>query len=295
MTHWLIHAGKPNPANWEFQMSEPSLISINLKTTASDQVHTIEVPENLEVTALKQLASDYTNIPADEMRLIFCGKALKNGTTLDTYNVKDGTTIHVFPGRKPRPESETSSEQPQPEPMAPMDTPTVDVHIEQIDFTEINEGHSIQRAIDKLYAISSKLNLAIAELQEAALSENQELINTKIREFQTASASASTRLMVLSQSLNEFRTGNATNGNNPRMQFMNMPGNLQGIIGGIMPGVMGNLGDMLSNILGGQQNRQNQPPNPAPAPAPSPQTQQQNQSNGGSSHDSDDEPPSYIC
>ena len=71
---------------------------ITLKILGNDQCVEMTLPTNLEISALKTLATDYTTIPVDQMRLLWRGRALSNGT-LETNNIDTNATIKVVPQR----------------------------------------------------------------------------------------------------------------------------------------------------------------------------------------------------
>ena len=57
---------------------------------------------NASVKDLKEACEKKQDqIKADEMRLIFKGKILKDEMTLDEYKIGDGLTVHLVKGSKP--------------------------------------------------------------------------------------------------------------------------------------------------------------------------------------------------
>jgi ubiquilin len=74
---------------------QPESITINIKSTNAK--HTLSVPLSISVIELKNKLStaEYADVPASSQRLIYSGRVLKDGDTLETHKVKDGNTIHL--------------------------------------------------------------------------------------------------------------------------------------------------------------------------------------------------------
>lgn len=102
------------------QEEEEVTLDINLKILGNSEVVTIPLPNNITMESIKILASDYTDIPIDKMRLILTGRAMRNGTTLKDYDVHNGSTIHIVPERernqRPQPQRQPPSNIQQPSP-----------------------------------------------------------------------------------------------------------------------------------------------------------------------------------
>lgn len=71
-------------------------VTFNVKSS-SDQKHTFTLPLSTTVGDLKtRLAQpEYAAVPADRQRLIYSGRILKDGDTLEQAKVKDGNTVHL--------------------------------------------------------------------------------------------------------------------------------------------------------------------------------------------------------
>ena len=59
----------------------------------------MEVEPKASVKELKEACQAAGEMPADEMRLIFKGKILKDELTLDEYKIENGVTIHLVKGK----------------------------------------------------------------------------------------------------------------------------------------------------------------------------------------------------
>ena len=75
--------------------SEASTIEVNVKG-GNDVKMQIKVPEDATVADLKALvAQNNSEYAADQQRLIFAGKVLKDEDPISKYNLKNGHTIHL--------------------------------------------------------------------------------------------------------------------------------------------------------------------------------------------------------
>ena len=72
-------------------------IQIRLKTLASvgDKTHTVRVLSTDTISQLKDKVEQQEGYPAAEQRLVFIGKQLDNGKTVDGYSIKEGSVLHV--------------------------------------------------------------------------------------------------------------------------------------------------------------------------------------------------------
>jgi ubiquilin len=78
---------------------EDAQIKITIRQSSGDQFE-VEVSAKASVLDLKKACAEkQTSIIAEEMRLIFKGKILKDEMTLDEYKITDGLTIHLVKGK----------------------------------------------------------------------------------------------------------------------------------------------------------------------------------------------------
>jgi ubiquilin len=78
---------------------EESKIKITIRQSSGDQFE-VEIGPKATVEELKKACAEkQTAIAAEEMRLIFKGKILKDEMTLDEYKITDGLTIHLVKGK----------------------------------------------------------------------------------------------------------------------------------------------------------------------------------------------------
>ena len=75
-----------------------SVIKLNLKVMGNDRLYDIEVPNDIPIEDLRVAISDKIDLHQD-IKLIFCGKVLKNGTLLSSYNIRENQTIQILPQR----------------------------------------------------------------------------------------------------------------------------------------------------------------------------------------------------
>lgn len=69
-------------------------IKITIKSSG-DAKHEVSIAGDATVLQLKEKIAEIADVPADRQRLIYSGKVLKDGETLNSYKVQSGHTIHL--------------------------------------------------------------------------------------------------------------------------------------------------------------------------------------------------------
>lgn len=55
-----------------------------------------KVSASSSISAVKQLVAQELQIPVDQQRLVFRGKTLSDGLSLEDYNIEEGNRLHLF-------------------------------------------------------------------------------------------------------------------------------------------------------------------------------------------------------
>ena len=76
-------------------------LNLVIKLASSGNI-AIEVEPSLTILEVKQLIATKCEVPANQQRLIYSGKVLKDPETVESYSVQDGHTVHMVKATHPR-------------------------------------------------------------------------------------------------------------------------------------------------------------------------------------------------
>ena len=62
---------------------------------ASSGTIPVEVEASMTILEVKQVIATKCEVPANQQRLIYSGKVLKDPETVESYSVQDGHTVHM--------------------------------------------------------------------------------------------------------------------------------------------------------------------------------------------------------
>ncbi|QPG73348.1 hypothetical protein FOA43_000658 [Brettanomyces nanus] len=79
-------------------MSEINIVIKLAPRTAGDKKHKVAVSTSSTIQELKEQLAKDLDIPVDRQRLIYSGKVLKDGDTIESYKIKDGHSLHLVKG-----------------------------------------------------------------------------------------------------------------------------------------------------------------------------------------------------
>ena len=117
-------------------------ITVTVKILGEEPIEPMILPLDTTVDTIRELASDYTNIQVEQMRVLYRGHALEPSITLDSLNVHDEITLNIV----------SQSDRPtRPPPKPPMS----------------EKENELRRQITQLQIRITRLTRDIAEVQNA--------------------------------------------------------------------------------------------------------------------------------
>ncbi|KAM9986570.1 hypothetical protein ACTFIY_010975 [Dictyostelium cf. discoideum] len=78
------------------------MVKINIKSS-TDNKFDVDVELGITVADFKKVIATKCSIPADQQRIIYSGRILKDHQTLDEIKIQDGHTVHLVKGAAPPP------------------------------------------------------------------------------------------------------------------------------------------------------------------------------------------------
>lgn len=83
-------------------------ITVNVKCSNADK-YQVETTTSATVAEFKIALAAVSSVAAENQRLIYKGRVLKDDLALDFYGVEEGQTVHLVKGGKARAESAATS------------------------------------------------------------------------------------------------------------------------------------------------------------------------------------------
>lgn len=82
-----------------FWKMDTEVINVRLRILGSDEVNEMELPVDTEIETFRILASEFTEMPMEEMALLFKGKQMEDGMRLSDYGIAAESVVHMVPKR----------------------------------------------------------------------------------------------------------------------------------------------------------------------------------------------------
>lgn len=190
-----------------FVMENTETIHVNFKILGNSAIESLDLPSDCGLETLKVLVSDFCQIPIDDIRILFKGRAFRATDTLQTLGVKNDDTIIVVPQRKNPPPA--AADPPTPAPAAPAPGPSGNAapaaspapQPQNQRVEESAEKKELRKKLAQLQKVITTLNSQIVDLQ-AKLSDQNTQIPQEIQNLKQKVEESTRKLQELSQTLN---------------------------------------------------------------------------------------------
>lgn len=145
-------------------MSEEE-VRLHLKMLRGDsaQPPIVTVNRSMPIEQFRTLVAQKLGLDNENIKMIFRGKALKPGTTLNEYNVEDDVVIQVLQERA-RPAEESHPDPPPAPPPAPPPPPPQ---------THLCEDPAVFETVSKASTVVARVQREVAELQKTIISGDE--------------------------------------------------------------------------------------------------------------------------
>lgn len=146
-------------------MSEEQ-VRLHLKMLRGDsaQPPIVTVDRSMPIEQFRTLVAQKLGLDNENIKMIFRGKALKPGTTLNEYNVEDDMVIQVLQERA-RQAEETRPDPPPARPAPPPPPPPPQTHI--------CEDPAVFETVSKASTVVARVQREVAELQKTIISGDE--------------------------------------------------------------------------------------------------------------------------
>ncbi|EAY04101.1 Ubiquitin family protein [Trichomonas vaginalis G3] len=196
---------------------------VHFKILGNPNIETLDLPSDCGLDTVKTLVSDFCQIPIEDMRILFKGRAFRPADTLQSLGVKNDDTLIVVPNRKnnPPPASDPPAAPIPPAPAAPQQTqqntqptapappPQQQENRNQAAQTESQQTRDLRKQLAQIQKVIASVNTSIVELQSKLTDQNINQINDDITNLKAKIDTSVHSLQELSSGLSVNQPQNA--------------------------------------------------------------------------------------